>query len=139
LGYQYVGGGAYTSGLIDETGIWSKKLSNTEVGDLYNAGSGQTMTAGGAGNGLAGRVYRTSATNRLYSDGFIGFASATTTAGSSGNVIVGGIANSVTALAVGRSYYLANSSGTLSSAAGTVTRKVGIAVSTSSLNITNTW
>jgi len=33
----------YLSGLVDEVGIWSKKLSNTEVADLYNAGSGQTM------------------------------------------------------------------------------------------------
>lgn len=31
-------------GLEDECGIWSKKLSNTEVSDLYNGGSGQTMT-----------------------------------------------------------------------------------------------
>ncbi len=31
------------SGLVDEMGIWSKALSATEIADLYNGGSGQTM------------------------------------------------------------------------------------------------
>ena len=37
------GGSQLVSGLIDECGVWSKKLSNTEIEDLYNDGSGQTM------------------------------------------------------------------------------------------------
>lgn len=35
--------GNYLTGSLDELGFWSKKLSSTEVGDLYNGGSGQTM------------------------------------------------------------------------------------------------
>lgn len=35
----------FINGLIDEAGIWSKKLSNQEVADLYNGGSGQTMVS----------------------------------------------------------------------------------------------
>jgi hypothetical protein len=31
------------TGLIDEVGIWSKKLSTTEITDLWNSGNGQTM------------------------------------------------------------------------------------------------
>lgn len=30
----------YWDGVIDEAGIWSKKLSDTEVSDLYNSGNG---------------------------------------------------------------------------------------------------
>lgn len=37
------------SGLIDEVGVWSKKLSNQEIADLYNGSSGQTMEETGAG------------------------------------------------------------------------------------------
>lgn len=37
------------NGRIDELGIWSKKLSNTEIADLYNAGNGQTMIFGPVG------------------------------------------------------------------------------------------
>ena len=32
-----------SSVFIDELGIWSKKLSTTEISDLYNSGNGQTM------------------------------------------------------------------------------------------------
>ena len=34
----------YFSGLVDECGVWNKALSTTEIGDLYNGGSGQTIT-----------------------------------------------------------------------------------------------
>ncbi|GEM_PF-2813869 len=34
----------YLSGMDDEVGFWNKKLSNQEISDLYNGGSGQTMT-----------------------------------------------------------------------------------------------
>lgn len=33
----------YLSGLVDECGVWTKALSTTEITDLYNSGSGQTM------------------------------------------------------------------------------------------------
>jgi hypothetical protein len=33
----------YYNGYLDELGIWTKVLSSTERGDLYNSGSGQTM------------------------------------------------------------------------------------------------
>ena len=36
--------GTYHDGLEDEVGVWSKALSSTELTDLNNSGSGQTMT-----------------------------------------------------------------------------------------------
>lgn len=38
-------GGSLFSGLADEVGVWSKILSSTEIDDLYNSGSGQTMVS----------------------------------------------------------------------------------------------
>lgn len=50
IGAQY--GGAFPwSGDMDEFGIWSKALSANEVSDLYNSGSGQTMTTEETGAG----------------------------------------------------------------------------------------
>lgn len=39
------GGGTRWDGLIDEVGVWNKALTQTEINDLYNANSGQTMVA----------------------------------------------------------------------------------------------
>ena len=39
----------YFSGNLDEVGFWNKILSSTEISDLYNGGSGQTMIEQGAG------------------------------------------------------------------------------------------
>lgn len=46
----------YVDGQIDEVGTWSKALSTTEITDLYNSGSGQTMvTTAGAVRKCRGR------------------------------------------------------------------------------------
>ncbi len=123
---------------LDEFGIWSKALSAQEVTYLYNSGVGQTMISGG--NRVAGQVYMASAANNGYSDGFIGFAATTTSANSVGDVIIGGLAQNIsTNLITGKQYYLGNSSGIISTTPGTVIRKVGIAITTTTLDITNNW
>jgi len=51
----------YLNSDIDEVGVWNRALTQNEITDLYNAGNGQTMTAGtstaiaylGTGNGWA--------------------------------------------------------------------------------------
>jgi len=43
-GYDFQNSNSYFAGDIDEVGVWSKVLSANEMTDLYNAGSGQTMT-----------------------------------------------------------------------------------------------
>lgn len=41
--------GAYSlNGQVDETGVWNKILSSQEISDLYNGGTGQTLSAGSA-------------------------------------------------------------------------------------------
>ncbi len=133
------GGGTGWVGKIAELGFWNKVLSSQEITDLYNSGQGQTMIPA-MNNGTAGKVYAASAADHIYSNGFIGFAVATTTAGNVGNVVIGGITNSVSInLNAGKQYYLGNSSGTLSTIPGAVTRKVGIGINTTTLDITNIW
>lgn len=42
---------SHWDGLLDEVGIWSKILSDSEVSDLYNSGDGIPYDAGGGGGG----------------------------------------------------------------------------------------
>jgi hypothetical protein len=48
IGGEVYGSTLYTpfNGQLDEFGIWSKALSTTEIGDLYNGGTGNTFTPG---------------------------------------------------------------------------------------------
>jgi hypothetical protein len=41
--------GNFLNGKMDEWGIWSNKLSTTEIADLYNSGNGQTMVLPSSG------------------------------------------------------------------------------------------
>ncbi|OGY60792.1 MAG: hypothetical protein A3I33_02450 [Candidatus Colwellbacteria bacterium RIFCSPLOWO2_02_FULL_45_11] len=137
IGAQWGGESAsdFWDGMIDEVGVWSKALATQEMTDLYYGGSGQTLTS----SGIVDNVYLTSAAAPASSDAFIGFAAANTTPGSSGSVIINGIVDGLSGLSVGKQYYLSNASGDISIAPGTVTRKVGIATSASTLLITNSW
>ena len=73
------------------------------------------------------------------SDSFIGFALGTVTALETGYVVISGEATGLTGLTVANRYYLSDTAGQISTVAGTVTRKVGIAISPVSLLITNIW
>lgn len=54
--------GRYFTGRVDELGLWNRKLTNAEIGDLYNAGTGNTYhaslsIAAGIGAGVLLRTY----------------------------------------------------------------------------------
>lgn len=75
--------------------------------------------------------------SNLYNS-FMGFVSAITgggTAGTTVTVAIGGIITGLTSLIPFTTYYLSNTSGTLSTTAGTNSKKVGVALSTTSLMI----
>jgi hypothetical protein len=40
LGFEDQQTGGYLSAFQDETGVWSRKLSSTEINQLYNGGAG---------------------------------------------------------------------------------------------------
>ncbi len=84
-------------------------------------------------------VKSTSASTAATSNTFIGFALASAAAASPVTVMLEGEMSGFSSLVFGTQYYLSNTTGLISSTAGSVTRKVGIATSTTALLITNTW
>lgn len=70
---------------------------------------------------------------------FLGFCPNAISANKEGKVVVEGILGGFSGLTAGSLYYLSDTTGAISTSVGTVTRKVGIAVSTTELFITNTW
>ena len=52
---------------------------------------------------------------------------------------VAGIFSGLSGLSIGSLYYLSNTNGVIATSAGSITRKVGIAVSATELLITNIW
>lgn len=89
---------------------------------------------------IAGQVYKTSANSALYTGGnwttgFIGFAKSTVSSGASVSVQMNGVYAALSGLTAGLTYYLSNTLGTIASSAGTVSKKIGLSLSTTSLLI----
>ena len=70
---------------------------------------------------------------------FVGFAFNSPSAGQSCTIITAGLVSGLTSLSPGAGYYLADTRGTISSSAGTTTKKVGIAITPTQLIVTNIW
>lgn len=70
---------------------------------------------------------------------FLGFARSGVSAGSSVVVQITGIVTGLSGLTTGAEYYLNDTNGTIGTSAGTVSRKVGVALSSTTLLITNQW
>jgi len=90
-------------------------------------------------NTVAGRVYKADA-NGVHTDfynNFIGFADAAITAGNAGNILTVGIKSGLSGLTAGATYYLSDTAGAIGTSAGTNSRKVGLAISTTQLLIKN--
>lgn len=96
----------------------------------------------------AGRVYKTNAgsytvytgadTSQMV-DSFIGFVKTTTSRAGMAPVTIAGEVTGLTGISPGANYYVADGFGTIATSVGTVSRKVGIGLSTTSLLITNVW
>lgn len=90
----------------------------------------------------AGKVYKTTSKENFGSDGmysaFIGFARSTVALGATTAVVIAGAAPGV-GLTIGANYYLGETNGSISATPGSHTRKVGIAISSTKLLITNIW
>lgn len=84
-------------------------------------------------------ISQASASSTTTANAFIGFAMASISQYASGVVTYSGEVSGFTGLTLGGQYLLANAAGTISTSAGSNTRKVGIAVSTTTLIITNNW
>lgn len=85
------------------------------------------------------RVYKTMTTIAQRAASYIGVAQGASTAGNPVTVATAGIDQNQSGLVIGTQYYLADSPGTFGTAAGTISRKAGIASGATNLLITNIW
>lgn len=123
----YVAAGGYSSGtrITKSSGTWA-----TASGDCKFNVTGQYTS---------GQLFNSSAaTNDFRVKNFIGFASAAITHATAGVVQHTGVLSGFTGLTVGQ-YYLSDTLGALSTTAGSVSRKSAIALSSTTLLITNIW
>lgn len=150
LGATYDGtpsGGAYTNNLLSNSTI-----SSGDSGVLYPPAPQTMSETGGSNNnavilislqpvaaGATARVYTSSSAQAVTTNSFIGFAQTGVTVGQTVSVLTDGIDTNQSGLTVGAQYYLNDTSGNIGSSAGTVSRKVGIATSATSILVTNIW
>lgn len=86
-----------------------------------------------------GRVYPTSAATAGQFVPFAGFTASAVNGAASASVTVAGVATGLSGLTIGGLYYLADARGTVSTSAGTTARKCGIALSATTMRVTDTW
>lgn len=84
------------------------------------------------------KIALASAANSVQSATFIGFSTGSIASGASGKVTMGGVVTGLSSI-LGVQYYLGNTPGTIQSAAGIISRKVGIGISSTALLLTNNW
>jgi hypothetical protein len=98
---------------------------------------------------VLGAVVNTTASNTAatYADNFSGYRTnaflgvsvGSASAGGTVTAVINGIVTGLSGLTPALQYYLSNTGGAISTTIGTVTRKIGIAISTTQLLITNNW
>ena len=165
-GYFTIG---YFDGLLDNGRIWNiertsieinndmnKELTGTETGlqanwqfdgDLLDNTSNNNDLTNNGGATFSTNVPVFSDTGLLKTDpttsgkyeAFLGFVKETVSKQDYTNLIVSGIVSGFSGLTQGSQYYLSDTAGQISTTPGTNTRKVGIAISSTELLITNIW
>ncbi len=120
----------------DSGATWGSELHN-ELGDSVNAfGDANFMMSIVDLDSTAGLIYKSNATNNNeFANNFIGFATANILASASGTVNVTGVDNNQTGLTTGLPYYLSDTSGAISTSAGTQSRKTGLSLSATEILI----
>ena len=84
-----------------------------------------------------GKIYKANSTSQANCDRFIGIAIQTQAQGETALYISSGFKTDYTNLTAGAVYYLTNSNGVISTSPGSYTKRVGIAVSATTLLIIN--
>lgn len=111
---------------------------STNSGSSWSASNGPLYLIVKHLDHVPGYVYRSNATsNNFRANAFIGFAESAITAAASGSVFVGKVASFLSGLTSGALYYLSDSSGAISTSAGSQSRVAGRALSATELLITH--
>lgn len=125
---------------------WNGGASNNSGGISTDSGATWTMDKGNQNytiyeiRSVAGQVSKADpnidgTTATPFSDNFIGFAQSSVSAGQSVSVVVSGIVSNLSGLTPGTTYYLSDTGGAITTSAGSISRKVGLAVSATELLI----
>lgn len=120
---SYADGSAFRS--ANDGGSWGAAPT---LADLAFRVYGPTETVG--------NIYKASASTTSVAQ-FIGFAPSSISSGATGSVTVGGIVTGLSGLTPGTHYFVSNTAGAIQTTAGTNSKKVGIALSTTTLLIKN--
>ena len=152
-------------GRIDDVRVWNIKRTGSEIDknknirigaqtglvgywQLNNAltdssGNGNTLTNNNGASFVtttpifSDSLIKADASTAALSDTFIGFCAETVLAGRNPNVFIGGVVPGFSGLSAGARYYLSDTAGGIQTTAGTVNRRVGLAVSETELLIVN--
>lgn len=125
--------------LYQNTNVYSggQMCRSTDSGSTWAAfGTADFYFSINAVQTVAGYAYKTKAliTSDLSSN-FVGFANKTVPAGAAATVDVSGVNSNLTSLTPGSTYYLSDTAGAIATTAGTVSRKIGLALNTTELLI----
>lgn len=121
-GFGYSGGAMYTH----PSGSWTAP----------NGGANDMSFKTYESSSVGGKIFKADASNNDdLANNFIGFADAAITSGQTGNVVISGVVTGMSGISSGLTYYLSDTSGAISSTAGTQSRKIGKAISDTELLI----
>ena len=111
--------------------------TSTNNGSTWGAITGKDLYFGvNVIYGNSGSIYACSATaSSTMSNNFLGFNSSAVASSSYGNIVTSGVFGGLTGLNVGSTYYLADIPGMVSSTQGTISRKIGLSVSSTAILI----
>jgi hypothetical protein len=110
--------------------------TSTDSGSTWSASNGGIRLEVSETDSVAGQLSKTSAAStHARANNFIGFAYETKSAGNNCRVALAAVATGLSGLSPGSTYYLSNTLGAIATSAGSASRKIGVALSSTSLLI----
>ncbi len=111
---------------------------STDGGTTWSASNGPFEHSTGITITVEGNFYLTNASsNNQFANNFIGFVMDNVAAGISAKVYISNDISGFTALTIASTYYLSNTAGAITTSAGTVSKKIGRAISATQLLLKN--
>lgn len=152
LGFSACNGSISTFNSLNNT-VTGNRVGGGDWGELFPKVTTTITASNNSGSQITGAVAilpfsspsldgaqnASSALANARSSAFVGFAQGSASAGGTIAVTTGGVATGLSGLSPGAQLYLNNTPGSVGASPGTQTRKVGIALDTTSVLVTNIW